>query len=183
MVLAAPSCVLVASLFPHRAAALLSALLSPLLSQPVRLSMRSVLVLALVCSAFALVASQDTTSVAPQPTLAAPQELKQLTAGSYPAGQDFVGAFEGVPMNPTQHLLKDIQDDKNLVASILRVPMDLGGQTTTRQHSGRSSTTRRRCSSRGSKFVVDEAGRCSFTTSLRDAHSLFVVSLVAVSCV
>jgi len=88
--------------------------------------MRSVLVLAFVCSALALVAAQTTTSVAPQPTLAAPQELQQVVAGSYPAGQDFVGAFEGVPMNPTQHLLKDIQDDKNLVASILRAPMDLG---------------------------------------------------------
>jgi len=88
--------------------------------------MRSLLLVALFSSALLAVVAQTQTSVAPQATLAAPQELRQITAGSYPSHKDFVGAFSTVPMNPTQHLLKDIQEDKTLVASILRAPMDLG---------------------------------------------------------
>jgi len=42
---------------------------------------------------------------------------------------DFLGSYAGVPMNPTRHLQKSLQEDKQYIASIFRAPLDLGDPT------------------------------------------------------
>lgn len=56
----------------------------------------------------------------------------------YRPASDFMGAFDSVPMNPTKHLQKSLEEDKKYIASILRAPLDIGGQahTHTRRHGG-----------------------------------------------
>jgi hypothetical protein len=39
---------------------------------------------------------------------------------------DFLGSRTGVPMNPSRHLQKVLEEDKKYIASILRAPLDLG---------------------------------------------------------
>jgi len=47
----------------------------------------------------------------------------------YADGVDFLGTATGVPINPTAHLQRSLQEDKKYVASILRTPIDLGDPT------------------------------------------------------
>lgn len=44
----------------------------------------------------------------------------------YRPASDFMGAFDSVPMNPTKHLQKSLEEDKKYIASILRAPLDIG---------------------------------------------------------
>ena len=51
----------------------------------------------------------------------------------YLPGTDFLGAYGSVPINPTAHLQASLKDDKEYVASILRAPVDLGGENNERE--------------------------------------------------
>jgi hypothetical protein len=56
-----------------------------------------------------------------------PKALKK--EDNYLPGTDFMGRFGGVPINPTAHLQRNLADDKEYIASILRTPTDLGDPT------------------------------------------------------
>jgi peptidoglycan hydrolase CwlO-like protein len=52
-----------------------------------------------------------------------------LASGSgsgYTPGSSFIGAFDSVPLNPTHHLKRSLEEDRKYVAAILRAPLDLG---------------------------------------------------------
>jgi len=54
---------------------------------------------------------------------------KKLKPQQYQKAVDFLGAATGVPLNPTEHLKKNLEEDKKYIASILRSPLDLGDPT------------------------------------------------------
>jgi len=54
---------------------------------------------------------------------------KKKPVEKYRKQVDFLGAYGGVPMNPTRHLQKSLQEDKQYIASIFRAPLDLGDPT------------------------------------------------------
>lgn len=56
-----------------------------------------------------------------------PAESEEPT--SYEVGSDFMGRFGGVPVNPTAHLQRSLEEDRQYVAAIMRAPMDLGDPT------------------------------------------------------
>jgi len=49
-----------------------------------------------------------------------------VPVGQYQKGVDFIGNAVGVPLNPTQALQSNLEEDKKYVTSILRSPLDLG---------------------------------------------------------
>jgi len=54
---------------------------------------------------------------------------KKLQPQQYRQSVDFLGSAAGVPLNPTEHLKKSLEEDKKYIASILRSPLDLGDPT------------------------------------------------------
>lgn len=69
-------------------------------------------------------------STLPAPPTAAPQGVSAALApkvvAKYGAPVDMVGPWTGVPLNPTAHLQKNLEEDKKYIASILRQPYDFG---------------------------------------------------------
>lgn len=57
----------------------------------------------------------------------APSEPEEPSA--YEAGTDFMGRFGGVPVNPTAHLQRSLEEDRQYIAAIMRAPLDLGDPT------------------------------------------------------
>lgn len=57
------------------------------------------------------------------------QAAEPAEAASYASGTDFMGRFGGVPVNPTAHLQRSLEEDRQYIAAIMRAPLDLGDPT------------------------------------------------------
>jgi len=70
----------------------------------------------------------STTEANPVHTPTPPPAVPKPPA-SYLPGVDFLGSSTGVPLNPTEHLKANLEEDRKYIAAILRTPVDLGDPT------------------------------------------------------